>query len=42
MQLSDHLVRPVRLTRTVFAGGRNRLIYHHKQFDAPRLNEPTE
>jgi GntR family transcriptional regulator len=42
MQLSDHLVRPVRFTRTVFAGDRNRLVYQHKQSDAPRLNEPTD
>jgi DNA-binding GntR family transcriptional regulator len=42
MQLRDHLVRPVSFTRTVFAGDRNRLIYQHKQSDAPRLNEPPE
>jgi hypothetical protein len=39
MQRSDHRVRQVSFTKTVFAGDRNRLAYQHKQSDAPRPDE---
>jgi hypothetical protein len=42
MQLSDHVVRPMSFTRTVYAGDRNRLINQHKQSDAPQLDECTD
>ena len=42
MQLGEHVVRPVSFTRTVFAGDRNRIIYQHKESDAPSPDAPAD
>ena len=40
MRVEEQDVRPVGYTRTVYAGDRNRLEYHHKQSDLPLLDDP--